>query len=113
MECTKRFCRILREAGQADRRTFRCFKTSLLSTEGKVLSALLENPQCIVKDIPALAGVSERSAFNCLEKFRQAGIISKFDDRDDRRTKHVKILYDAMCEKVCSNVIRYIEISAG
>lgn len=111
MSCSNRFCRILRVAGQADAAITKGAKISLLSTEGKIISAIMNNPKCRIKDIPSLAGVSHRSAFDCLVKLSDLGIVQKYKDPDDARSRLINVSVERMCQVICKNVPDSIVLS--
>ncbi len=111
MTCSNRFCRVLKAAGQADAAIIKGAKISLLSTEGKIISAIMNNPKCRVKDIPSLAGVSHRSAFDCLVKLSELGIVQKYKDPDDARSRLINVSIDRMCQVICRNIPESVAFS--
>lgn len=75
-----------------------------MSVEGKILSALIANTTCVVKEISSIAGVSQRAAYNCLKKFEAMGIIEKSTDAQDKRFHVVSILPGNLCRTLCDKV---------
>lgn len=101
MNCNRKFCRILKEFGSVDSHALKSQKFGLLSIEGRVISVLLRENECIVKDIPSMAGISTRAAFDCLKKLNDVGLVVKTRSSKDRRAKCVSLVHDALCEKIC------------
>lgn len=101
MGCSRDFCKILSHAGRADRSCVKNLKANILSAEAKVLSVLVDNPECVVKDIHSLTGLSERHSYNAVKNLISAGVVKKINGEKDKRTKILKIVKDELCEKVC------------
>jgi DNA-binding MarR family transcriptional regulator len=89
----------------ADDHAFKTLKMNLLSTEGKILSVLISHPECMTKDIPVLAGVSTRTAYECINKLADMGLVEKARSAKDGRSKYVRLLPDTMCEKICARYL--------
>lgn len=104
MGCSREFCRILIYARRADQCCINNLKANLLSAEAKVLAALVDKHECIIKDIPSMTGLSDRHCYNCINKLAEAGILLKSKSEKDKRNKIVKIVHDKMCEIVCRNI---------
>lgn len=99
---------MLREFRGLDQSVGRHSKMNLLSTDGKILAVLAANPNCIVKDLPSLAGVSQRAAFECVRKLCDMGVIEKHKSTLDRRAVHIRVKRDLMCQRICNNRQRII-----
>ena len=74
---------------------------SLLSAEGRVLSAILRNDDLIMKDIPHLTGISFRSCFDCIRKLSELGIVEKARGSNDKRSVVIRLNRKKLCEMVC------------
>ena len=75
-----------------------------MSADGKILSVLISNKSCIIKEISGLAGVSQRATYNCLKKFEEMGVIQRSNDHRDRRFHVVSIKPEAFCKEFCDHV---------
>lgn len=104
MECPKNICKIISATGLIDRIFCRQIKINLLSSEGKVLSILIANKSCIIKEISGLTGVSQRAVYNCLKKFEGMGILKRETNHHDRRFHVVSIDPQAFCESFCNHI---------
>lgn len=104
MKCSKRFCKLMIDINLADQNIFKSTKMNLLSTEGKIITTLINNPECSSKDLPILAGVSTRTAYDCVNKLTAIGVVEKQKNLRDGRSKYVRLLTDQMCEKICRNI---------
>ena len=76
-------------------------KVSLLSTEGKILSAIARDEKLIMKDIPHITGISFRSCFDCVRKLSGLGVIVKARDPDDGRSVVLTLNHDKLCAALC------------
>lgn len=76
-------------------------KANILSAEAKVLSVLVDNSECVIKEIHSLTGLSERHSYNAVKNLIAAGVVKKINGEKDRRTKILKLLKDELCEKIC------------
>lgn len=105
MGCSREFCRILSYARRADRCCIRNLKANILSAEAKVLSALIDNPECIIKDVPSIAGLSDRHCYNTINKFLELGVLEKTPSSSDKRNKFVKLNHEKMCKIICDHIV--------
>lgn len=95
---------MLSYAGRADRHCIKKLKANILSAEAKVLSAIIDNKECIIKDIHIISGISERHCYNALKNLIESGVVKKEKNKKDSRTKLVSINYDQLCEKICKHI---------
>jgi DNA-binding MarR family transcriptional regulator len=101
MGCSRDFCRMLSYAGRADRYCIKTLKANILSAEAKVLAAIVDNPDCIIKDIPSITGLSVRHSYNAINKLIASGVLVKDISKKDKRNKVLNIIHDKMCDTVC------------
>ena len=99
--CGKRRCCVVFNSGELDKILGKSARVNFLSTEGKILSVLNSQSECIVKDIPSMAGVSPRAAFDCLKKLIEIGLVTKMKSSRDARARCVKLEFDVFCEIFC------------
>lgn len=104
MICNRSFCRKLRECLDLDHSVWRSKKVNVMSTDGKILAVLVANPNCIVKDLPSLARVSQRAAFESLKKLEEIGVVEKIPSSKDRRATQIQINHEHMCKTLCKQV---------
>lgn len=104
MGCSRDFCRILSYARRADRCSLKSLKANILSAEAKVIAALIDKDECIIKDIPSITGLSDRHCYNVINKLAETGILLNTKSVKDKRTKIVKLVHDKMCEIVCQKL---------
>lgn len=64
---------------------------ALLSPQGRIIAALMQGDELMVKDIPDLVSISFRSCFDQLSKLEGLGIIDRRVDPSDRRRLLVKL----------------------
>ena len=74
---------------------------SLLSPEGKVLSAIIRENNVIMKDIPLITGISFRSCYEIIGKLCALGIIEKKTHSSDRRASTLNVDRVKLCENFC------------
>jgi DNA-binding MarR family transcriptional regulator len=96
---------MLSYAGRADRCCIKNLKANILSAEAKVLAALVDNTDCIIKDIPSITGLSHRHCYNAVNKLVASGVLKKDKSKNDKRTKVVNLLHDKMCDTICKYII--------
>ena len=101
-ECRDGLCAVLKDTMLLAGKSQTNSKISLLSTEGKVLCAIVRDEKLIMKDIPHITGISFRSCFDCVRKLADLGIIDKIRDPDDRRSIVLKVNHEKLCETLCS-----------
>ncbi len=102
MGCSRDFCKILSHAGRADRCFANNLKANLLSAEAKVLAAVIDNPFCIIKEIPILTGLSDRHAYNAINKLVSYGFLNKEKSNKDGRMTVINLDKNKMCNKICA-----------
>lgn len=78
-------------------------KISIFSNEGKILAAISQGDNLIMKDIPHLTGVSFRSTFDCVQKLVELGIVEKKRDECDKRAVTLHINRTNLCQSICGN----------
>ena len=101
--CHDGLCDVLRDTMRLAGRPQANPKLSLLSTEGKVLSAIVRDERLIMKDIPHITGISFRSCFDCVRKLSDLGIVEKTKDPDDGRSIVLKVNHEKLCETLCAS----------
>ncbi len=104
MGCSRDFCRMLSYAGRADRHCIKNLKSNILSAEAKVLSIIIDNKECIIKDVHILSGLSERHCYNAISNLIAAGLLKKEKSNQDSRTKILSVIYDELCEQICMHL---------
>ena len=100
-ECRDGLCAVLKDTMLLAGKSQTNSKISLLSTEGKVLSAIVRDEKLIMKDIPHITGISFRSCFDCVRKLSGLGVIVKARDPDDGRSVVLTLNHDKLCEALC------------
>ena len=99
--CHDGLCDVLRDTMHLAGKPQTNPKISLLSAEGKVLSAIARDEKLIMKDIPHITGISFRSCFDCVRKLSDLGIIEKAKDPDDGRSVVLRLNHEKLCEMLC------------
>lgn len=100
-EYCKKLLSVLLETGTVATAFPKISTISILSNEGKVLVALMQNDGLIMKDIPHLTGVSFRSTFNCIRKFEVLGIVEKIRSTEDKRAVTLHLNRKILCQLMC------------
>lgn len=101
-ECRDELCPGLKDALLLASEPKTKSRISLLSTEGRVISAIVRDEKLIMKDIPHITGISFRTCFDCIRKLSDLGIIEKAKDPADKRSIMLKLNYAKLCETLCS-----------
>lgn len=104
VSCTRDFCKFLSYAQQADRYFVNNLKMNLLSAEAKVLAVLINENECMMKNVPNIAKISDRNCYNVINNLIESGIVNKKTNTKDKRSQVVEIVYDELCEIVCKNL---------
>ena len=100
-ECRDGHCAVLKDTMRLAGKPQTNPKLSLLSAEGKILSAIARDEKLIMKDIPHITGISFRSCFDCVRKLTDLGIIEKAKDPDDGCSVVLKLNHEKLCEMLC------------
>lgn len=106
MTCHGKFCTLISEAGAIDRILSRNLGTSLLSNEFKVLAAIMSEPRCVIKDLPALTGLSNRTVYDIITHLQENGVLTKSRDVDDKRFHLVDLALGEFKARICDHVSR-------
>lgn len=85
------FCDFIRKAGTIDRLVSKNDRVGMLSNEFKIISALLSEDGCVIKDLPFMTGLPNRTVYNVVAKLHQQGIIIKSRKLSDMRFSCVEI----------------------
>ena len=103
-QCSGRFCAFLRSAGSIDRAVSTNSRTGMLSNEFRIISAILNNDRCVIKDLPFMTGLPNRTVFNVVAKLGQEGLIIKSREPNDQRFSRVEISFSKMKKIFCDKI---------
>ena len=104
MTCHGKFCTFISEAGALDRVLSRNLGMSVLSNELKILAAIIGAQRCVIKDLPALTGLSNRTVYDIVTHLQERGVINKTRDLEDRRFQLVDLDFGNFKKMFCNSL---------
>lgn len=113
MSCQGKFCTLISDASNFDRALSKNLGMSLLSNEFKVLSAIMSKQRCVIKDLPSLTGLSNRTVYDIVTHLQEAGVLSKTQDAEDRRFHLVYVEFDNFKKRICDVVAKNDNFKIG
>lgn len=111
--CQGKFCTLISDAGDLDRALSRNLGMNVLSNEFKVLAAIMSEDRCVIKDLPSLTGLSNRTVYDIVAHLQGAGVLSKSRDTEDRRFHLVDLEFDNFKKRICDSVAQSTKSEFG
>lgn len=112
MRCHGKVCTLLHDAGIMDRVLSKKLGVSLLSSEFKIVSAIMSESRCVIKDLPSITGLSNRTVYDIIMGMQENGVVNKSRDADDKRFHLVELSVNDFRERICKTIAQGMEVAA-
>jgi len=99
-----KLCALINEAGVFDRALSKGADVNVLSNEFKVLAAIMGGQRCVIKDLPSLTGLSNRTVYDIITHMQEIGVLNKSQDTEDRRFHLVDLEFDQFKKHICDPI---------
>ena len=113
MKCHGKLCALINEAGTFDRALSKNLDMSVLSNEFKVFAAIMGGHRCVIKDLPSLTGLSNRTVFDIITRMQECGVLSKSRDSEDRRFHLVDLEFGNFKRHICDSIAHSGSVDFG
>lgn len=95
---------MINEAGVFDRALSKNIGVNVLSNEFKIFAAIMGGQRCVIKDLPSLTGLSNRTVYDILTHMQESGILRKSQDAEDRRFHLVDLEFYNFKKHICDPI---------